>query len=205
MVSPSRHPRPPGTSIAPGPSAVLPNGFIYQADLLSEDDERVLLEHIAALPMAPVEFRGFTAKRRAMHFGVGYDFDDRAITPAPRLPDYLLPVRERAAAIVAEPPESFTEALVMEYPPGAVIGWHRDAPKFGPTVLGISLGSAARMRFKRTGAGGGVERVSVTLEPRSAYALQDDARSKWQHSIPAVDSLRYSITFRSVHDRHGAR
>jgi alkylated DNA repair dioxygenase AlkB len=185
--------------------AVLPNGFTYQPDLLDQHEERVLLEQIAALPFAAVEFRGFTAKRRAIHFGVGYDFDDRAITTAPRMPDYLVPIRERAAAVADEPPESFTEALVMEYPAGAVIGWHRDAPKFGPVVLGVSLLSAARMRFKRSNGDAGLERASLVLEPRSMYALKGEARSKWQHSIPAVDSLRYSITFRSVLERHGGR
>ena len=184
---------------------MLPNGFIYQPDLLDIEEERLLLEHIASLPFEPVEFRGFTAKRRAIHFGVGYDFADRAITPAPRIPEYLLPVRARAAAVAAEPPESFTEGLVMEYPPGAVIGWHRDAPKFGPTVLGISLGSPARMRFKRTKGEADVERAQIVLEPRSSYAPKGEARSQWQHSIPAVESLRYSITFRSVRDSHGKR
>ena len=114
------------------------------------------------------------------------------------MPDFLLPVREKAAALAGEAPQSFTEALVMEYPAGAVIGWHRDAPKFGPTVLGVSLGGAARMRFKRTSPGGAIERAAIVLEPRSAYAMKGDARSSWQHSIPAVDVLRYSITFRSV-------
>jgi DNA oxidative demethylase len=178
--------------------AVLPNGFIYQPDLLDEHEERSLLGEIASLTFAPVEFRGFIARRRAIHFGVGYDFADRAVTPAPGMPGYLLPIRERGAALAGEAPESFTEALVMEYPAGAVIGWHRDAPKFGPTVLGISLGSAARMRFKRMKDRSAVERASIVLEPRSAYVLKGDARSQWQHSIPAVNALRYSITFRSV-------
>jgi DNA oxidative demethylase len=177
---------------------VLPIGFIYQPHLLDVDEERVLLEHIASLPFSPVEFRGFTAKRRAIHFGVGYDFAERAVTPAPGMPDFLLPVREKAAGLAGEVPATFTEALVMEYPAGAVIGWHRDAPKFGPTVLGVSLGAAARMRFKRTSARGSIERASIVLEPRSAYAMTGEARSSWQHSIPAVEALRYSITFRSV-------
>jgi DNA oxidative demethylase len=181
---------------------VLPAGFIYHPDLIGPDEERALLQEIAALPFAQVEFRGFTAKRRAIHFGVGYDFADRAVTPAPAMPDYLIPVRQRAAAIAGEPDGSFTEALIMEYSPGSVIGWHRDAPKFGPTVLGVSLGGTARMRFKHTNAGGAVERASIVLAPRSAYVLKGDARSKWQHSIPAVDSLRYSITFRSVRGEH---
>ncbi len=178
---------------------LLPAGFVYRANVLTESEERALLDEITRLPFAPVEFRGFTAKRRAIHFGVGYDFDQRELSHAPGIPAFLLPVREKAAQIAGEPPESFTEALIMEYPPGSVIGWHRDAPKFGPTVLGISLGSAARMRFKKASkTDGAVQRASIILEPRSGYALTGEARSLWQHSIPAVDALRHSITFRSV-------
>jgi beta-lactamase class A/alkylated DNA repair dioxygenase AlkB len=187
-----------GISIAATSSDVLPNGFIYTPDLLTGDEERALLAELASLPFEPVEFRGYTAKRRAIHYGVGYDFADRAVTPAPPMPDFLSTIRARAAATASESPDTFTEALVMEYPPGAVIGWHRDAPKFGPTVLGISIGSAARMRFKRVNSDGKLERASIVLEPRSAYAMKDEARSTWQHSIPAVSALRYSITFRSV-------
>jgi alkylated DNA repair dioxygenase AlkB len=36
------------------------------------------------------------------------------------------------------------------------------------------------------------------------YVLSGPARSEWQHSIPAVDAVRYSITYRSVRAR-GAR
>ena len=172
-------------------------GFLYRPDVLTHDEERALIAAIAALPLAPVAFRGFTAKRRAIHFGAGYNFDQREVTAAPALPEFLLPVREKAAAVAGAAADTFTEGLVMEYPPGAVIGWHRDAPKFGPTVLGVSLGSAARLRFKRVRVGV-VERTSLVLEPRSAYVMTGEARSQWQHSIPAVDGLRYSITFRSV-------
>jgi alkylated DNA repair dioxygenase AlkB len=42
------------------------------------------------------------------------------------------------------------------------------------------------------------DRVSLELEPCSIYLLRGPARSDWEHSIPAVDSLRYSLTFRSV-------
>jgi alkylated DNA repair dioxygenase AlkB len=176
----------------------LPAGFIYRPDLLTVDEERALLDRIAVLPFAPVEFRGFVAKRRAIHYGVGYNFDDRELAEAPGIPEFLLTVRDKAAGVASADPDVFTEALIMEYPPGAVIGWHRDAPKFGPTVLGVSLGSAARMRFKKSDRSGGVERASVVLEPRSAYAMTGEARAVWQHSIPAVDAARYSITFRSV-------
>jgi alkylated DNA repair dioxygenase AlkB len=98
---------------------------------------------------------------------------------------------------------TLTEALVTEYVPGAVIGWHRDAPTFGPVVVGFSLGAACRMRFRR-GHGsesGTVERASIVLAPRSAYVMAGVARSEWQHSIPAVDALRYSLTFRTMRER----
>jgi alkylated DNA repair protein (DNA oxidative demethylase) len=178
---------------------MLPEGFLYQPDALTCEEQAALLGHISTLSFAPVLFRGYTASRRAIHFGVGYDFDHRALSDAAGIPDFLLPIRERAAALVHLDPSTFSEALIMEYPPGSVIGWHRDAPKFGPIVLGVSLGSAARMRFKKPGVTPGeVIRASIDLEPRSIYALTGDARSVWQHSIPAVNALRYSITFRSV-------
>ncbi len=93
---------------------VLPDGFIYRAAVVTHDEERALIEAIAMLPLRSVEFRGFTAKRKAVHFGVGYDFDEREVTEAPRMPDFLLPLRLKAAAIADLAPESFTEALVME-------------------------------------------------------------------------------------------
>lgn len=173
-------------------------GFVYRPDVLTETEERTLIEAIAALPFAPVEFRGYTAKRRAIHFGVGYNFDERALVDAPGLPEFLLPVRERAAAVIGAAAETFTEGLVMEYPPGAVIGWHRDAPKFGPVVLGVSLASPARLRFKKSLPEASVERASIVLEPRSVYAMTGPSRSVWRHSIPAATALRYSVTFRSL-------
>ena len=177
------------------PRSLLPPGFVYQPEVVSEGEERALLDRVASLPFEPVEFRGFTARRRAVHFGVGYDFERRDVTEAPHIPCFLLPLREKAATLACEPPASFTEALVMEYTPGSVIGWHRDAAKFGPIVLGVSLGSAARMRFRKPPHN---QRASIILKPRSVYVLSGDARAVWQHSIPALEELRYSITFRSV-------
>jgi alkylated DNA repair protein (DNA oxidative demethylase) len=38
----------------------------------------------------------------------------------------------------------------------------------------------------------------IELVPRSAYIIAAEARSKYEHSIPAVGALRYSITFRTL-------
>ena len=93
-----------------------------------------------------------------------------------------------------------TQLLVSRYPPGAGIGWHRDAPQFGD-VSGISLLTACRMRFRR-GRPRAWETAEVTLEPCSAYVLSGPARARWQHHIPPVTKERWSMTFRTL--RHDA-
>jgi alkylated DNA repair dioxygenase AlkB len=118
------------------------------------------------------------------------------------LPEFLVPVRDRAAAFAGLPPSTLSEALLTEYAPGAPIGWHRDAPPFGD-VVGISLLSPCRFRFRR-GRAGAWETTEVQLVPRSIYVLTGPARTEWEHSIPAVSELRYSITFRTLRERRPA-
>jgi alkylated DNA repair dioxygenase AlkB len=92
-------------------------------------------------------------------------------------------------------PDDLQQALVTEYDVGAAIGWHRDKPMFGQ-VIGVSLLSSCRFRLRRK-VGSGWERAALIAEPRSAYLLSGPSRTEWEHSIPAVDALRYSITFRN--------
>jgi alkylated DNA repair dioxygenase AlkB len=94
--------------------------------------------------------------------------------------------------------------LVTRYPRGAGIGWHRDAPVFGPTVVGISLRAPCLLRFRRA-AGALWERVDVELPPRSGYVLGGAARATWQHAIPPVRETRYSITLRTLRPRSGTQ
>ena len=68
---------------------------------------------------------------------------------------------------------------------------------FGPKVVGICLASACRMRFQR-GKGPARQVAEVILAPRSGYVLAGAARYAWQHSIPPIKALRYSITFRTL-------
>ena len=89
--------------------------------------------------------------------------------------------------------------LVTEYGPGAGIGWHRDKAVFGETI-GVSLLSPCVLRLRRKVGEKKWERANVVAEPRSAYLLCGPARSEWEHSIPAVDALRYSITFRNLRE-----
>jgi len=177
----------------------LPDGFLYEPRFLSADEQRALLDEIGRLEFHEVRMHGVVARRRVIQYGWKYAFDGARLSEGPVMPAFLLPLRDRAAKFASVPAESLSEALVTEYQPGAPIGWHRDAPGFG-IVVGISLLSPCRFRFRR-GPERGSQRVSLTLEPGSAYLLNGAARSDWQHSIPEVDALRYSITFRTLRKR----
>ena len=177
-------------------SAGAPSGFLYYPEIVTPAEEPALLERVRAITFSPVEMRGQVARRRTAHFGWVYGYESWRIAPGPPLPDFLLPLRERVAGLAGVDAVALAEALVTEYPAGAAIGWHRDAPQFG-IVIGVSLASACRMRFQR-GRGAARETRAVTLEPRSAYVLTGETRQQWQHSIPPMKAARYSITFRTL-------
>ena len=165
-------------------------------DFLSESEETDVLALVSQLSFGSVRMHGVVAKRRVAQFGWHYSFDSFRITPAPEPPPELNSIRSRAAVLAGVSADDFAETLVTEYPPGAGIGWHRDAPPFG-IVAGLSIAADCRMRFQK---GTGADRVTaaVTLPRRSLYLLTGPARSEWQHTIPAVRELRYSITFRTL-------
>ena len=175
--------------------AVLPAGFKYQPDLISKETERTLVEQIAGLPLKEFEFQGFLGKRRIVSFGWRYDFNGGGLQRTEDLPTFLLPVREQAAAFAGIPPERLKQVLLTEYKPGVQIGWHKDRSVFGE-VIGVSLVSSCIFRLRRK-LGTKWERASIVAGPRSAYLLSGPARTEWEHSIPAVEALRYSITFRN--------
>jgi alkylated DNA repair dioxygenase AlkB len=181
---------------------VTPEGFRYQPELVAPDEERSLLREVEGLPFRAFEFHGWTGKRRTVSFGWHYDFGDRTLQRAEALPGFLLPLRDAAAIFADLAPDDLVHALVTEYGPGAAIGWHRDKAVFAD-VIGISLLAACRFRFRRQG-GAKWERASLTLDPRSAYLLRGPARTEWEHSIPAVDATRYSITFRTLRRSGGS-
>ncbi len=181
------------------PEAVrLPEGFRYEPDVVPGELERELLERFRNLPFKEFEFQGFRGKRRVVSFGWRYDFDRRALDRAEEVPESLLGLRERAAGFAGLPPADLQHALVTEYGVGAGIGWHKDKSQFGD-VVGISLLSPCTFRLRRR-AGEGWERASIAAEPRSAYLLRGPSRTEWEHSIPPVDALRYSVTFRNLRE-----
>ena len=167
-----------------------PRGFVYRQDFLSDAEQAELTAAVRGIEFSDVMMRGAVARRRTAHFGWLYGYETWRIEPGPPIPEFLLPLRARAAELAGVRADELVEVLVTDYPAGAGIGWHRDAPMFD-VVAGVSLLSACRFRFER-GRGPERETRAATLAPGSAYLLTGEARWSWRHSIPPMKSPRYS-------------
>ena len=178
----------------------MPPGFLYRANFITESDELALIHAMGNVTFSEFEMRGVIARRRVAFFGEAYD---RAA--AGTIPAFLLPLRARIASWAGVAPEVFSMALINEYRPGTPIGWHRDAPQY-KCIAGVSLVSACRMRFRpyrlpslvATNPARRVATHELVLAPRSAYLMTGEARNAFEHHIPPVATLRYSITYRTL-------
>ena len=179
---------------------LLPHGLVYRPGFITPEEEAALLEQIEALPFKEARFHQFTARRRVVRYGQGYDADADADGDEPRLemPPFLLALRRTIAPLAGVAEIDLAHALVTQYRPGTPIGWHRDAPHFA-VVAGVSLAGACVMRFRPRSAKPDKKHVvSLELEPRSAYVMRGPIRWEWQHSIPPTKVLRYSVTMRTL-------
>jgi alkylated DNA repair dioxygenase AlkB len=177
-------------------SSELPKGFRYADGLVSSEAAHDLVAEIQRLPFKAFEFRGFVGKRRVVAFGWRYDFNGGGLQEAAPLPGFLEPLRDKVAEFGGLNALELQQVMVTEYAPGATIGWHKDRSVFAE-VLGVSLLAPCTFRFRKK-TDYTWKRASMILEPRSAYVLSGVARTEWEHSIPPVESLRYSITFRRL-------
>ena len=173
-----------------------PPGLSLVEEAVACEAEAMLAARIDAAPLEPFRFGQWQGKRLTASYGSAYDFTRGSVTDAPPLPDWLLELRARLAALACLEAEAFAQALLIRYDPGAGIGWHRDRPQFGE-VLGLSLGAPATLRLRRR-VERGFEHRAVPLPPRSLYCLSGEARWEWEHSIVPMDQTRRSITFRTL-------
>ena len=174
-------------------------GLSQASAIITPGEEQMLIVSIDAAALSSFRFHGWFGKRLTASYGWSYDFDDASFTPAEAIPDWLLPLRAKAAEFAQLDPDELVQALLIRYDPGARIGWHRDRPVYGH-VLGVSLGTPATMRFRRRKPGG-FDRASVLLASRSIYHLTGEVRHEWEHSIAAMEMARWSITFRSLSEK----
>lgn len=187
---------------APSPS-LYPEGFRYEDNIISEAQEARLIENLQSLPFKEFEFQGYKGKRRVVSYGWQYDFNTLKLKHAEDMPQFILDLRTIAARFAGLDPSSLHHVLVTEYSPGAGIGWHKDRPVF-EDVIGISLLASCNFRLRKK-EGSKWLRQSLTACPRSAYLLSRTARWEWEHSIPPVDELRYSVTFRNFKSEIAAK
>jgi len=180
-------------------NAPLVAGLGYREEVISGAEEEALVEHLVAAELSPFRFHGWLGNRKTQSFGWRYDFEDASFAPAEPIPEWLQPLRETAAAFAGVQPGDFVHVLLARYDPGAGIGWHRDRDVF-EKVIGISLGTPATLRFRRR-TPSGFQRANLEVVPRSAYLLAGEARHDWEHSISPGQSLRFSITFRTLSDK----
>ena len=180
------------------PEQLTPAGFRYLENVITEAEEATLAASMQELELKPFEFQGHLANRRVISFGLRYDYSRRTVEVGSEFPPFLNELRAKAAEFAGRGVSKFRQAGVNEYRPGAGIGWHKDKAQFG-IVVGVSLLAPAIMRFRRA-QGRGWARLSKTIAPRSMYVLSGEARTEWEHSIPPLDQLRYSITFRTLAD-----
>jgi alkylated DNA repair dioxygenase AlkB len=176
-------------------SAPQPEGLRYAADFVSLETEQRLISAIRNLPLQPFQFGQYEGKRRVASFGFRYDYTVRRLEEADPIPEWLSPIIEKVEAFGGLGTR-IGQVLCTEYDVGVGIGWHRDKPHFD-RVFGLSLGSACKFRFRRP-AYTKWERFMLEARRRSIYMMTGPSREAWEHSIPAVEAQRYSITFRTM-------
>lgn len=174
-------------------------GLKYRDDLIDEAEEQALIDRLLAADLSPFRFHGWLGNRKTRSFGWRYDFEDASFAPTEPIPDWLQPLREKAAAFAGLQAEDFVHVLLARYDPGAGIGWHRDRDVF-EQVVGISLSTPATLRFRQR-TPSGFRRAKVEIRPRSAYLLSRESRWDWEHRIAPGEALRFSITLRALSNK----
>jgi alkylated DNA repair dioxygenase AlkB len=180
--------------------SVGPPGLRYQGHFISEDEEQDLIARIRDLPLTPFQFGAFEGKRRIASFGWRYDYSVERLEHADDLPAWITPLLPRIEAFASLPRRDVRQVLCTEYDKGVGIGWHRDKPHFG-LIFGLSLASACKFRLRRK-VSGKSERFTLEAQPRSLYMISGEARQVWKHSIAPVETVRYSVTFRTMATEH---
>jgi alkylated DNA repair dioxygenase AlkB len=178
---------------------VFPEGFSYIPSFISTTEESELLKAIENVVLHNFIFQGYTANRRVASFGFDYSFDKKVLSKGKEIPSEFHSLIEKVGHHLSLQPSAFAELLVIEYPVGAVMNWHRDAPPFD-IIAGISLQADCTFRFRpqEKEKQGRSSIISFPVHRRSLYIMQGSSRTDWQHSVAPVKQVRYSITLRTL-------
>ena len=181
-----------------------PPGFVYLPDFITAAEETELMKAILETELHPFNFHGYTGKRKVASFGYDWSFEKQQLSRGKEIPSAFQGIIEKVAKQTGINKEAFAELLLTEYPVGAVINWHRDAPPFD-TIAGLSLMADCVFRLRphdKTKQSRSTT-LSFPVKPRSLYIIQGPARTDWQHSTAPVKQVRYSITLRTLKSQAG--
>lgn len=147
----------------------IPEGLALQRDVITPEKEAEIITWLDTRQWS------MELARRTQHYGYGYDYRRKNLTPGPALVGPVLDVAqiiERAGLMRP------VQCIVNEYTRNQGITAHIDNTNFGPAVIGLSISGDGVMVFQR-----GTERFECFLPRRSIVMLSGPARYEWTHSI----------------------
>lgn len=173
-------------------------GLSVQLDIMSTQTEQVILDWLDTQTWSTA------LSRRTQHYGYDYNYKGGAITEGTPLTGPILDLAEiLRTGNVMNP----NQCIVNEYTRNQGIAAHVDSVKFGPTIVGFSIGADSVMQFTNAD-----QTVDVFLPRRSVLVMTGESRYEWKHGISKTvtythngmritkpsDYRRVSLTYREV-------
>ena len=170
-------------------------GLTLKLDAIDYKTETALIQHIEEGKWTSAYNTTLKRKNREVQqYGHIYNYQSRGLSGYVQIPNWLYNIAEQ---LLLPKPDN---VIINKYEPGEGITAHTDSNCFGPIIASLSLNSPITMVLKFH-----KDIHEYALEPRSLLKLEDIARYKYTHEIPARKSdngvkrqKRYSITFRTV-------
>ncbi len=177
----------------------LPPGFTYTPGFITIQEEKELIDRIRSTDLNAFKFHGYEGRRRTANYGYDWSFENRTLSRGRAIPEHFQWLIGKVSDQVGLPVDHVVQLLLIEYPPGAVINWHRDAPPFG-MIMGLSLHGDRVFRLRPREQKYQVRSaiISLPVAARSLYTMDGEARWEWEHATKPEKDVRYSITMRTL-------
>src|SRR4051812_38115625 len=95
-----------------GFSIELPEGFVYQPEFISRDEEAELLALVRDLPLQEATYKDYTARRRTVSYGGKFDYTRNVLNDTDPIPAFLFPLREKVARWIGIAADDLVHGLV---------------------------------------------------------------------------------------------
>src|SRR5690349_4245310 len=88
-------------------------GLTQTEGIVAQDEEQALIASIEAADLSPFRFHGWLGRRLTASFGWNYDYQTAQFSPTEPIPDWLYPLRERAARFAYLKPDDLVQSLLI--------------------------------------------------------------------------------------------